>query len=315
MSDKNHLLILAAAPPRLEGGPPEPGLPALAPVLARLLARMEEEAVVELPPESPSMPWEVALARLCGLPAEPGLIPWAAFDTGVRAAPCAWVRPCFWQVGVDHVLPADPDGLDLDEASSRAFLAAMSPYFSEDGIELTWHSPSAWLATGETFRNLSTTSLDRVVGRRITPAVFGGATPEGTRLRRLQNEMQMLLYTHPANDARQAAGLVPLNSFWVTGAGVLDTPAGLPAGLAIERRLRAPSLAKDPQAHARALRDVDTGTIAPLLARAEAGQTIRITLCGEERARTWRTAAPSLGRRLAGLFGRGTPSESLLETL
>jgi hypothetical protein len=310
MSDKNHLLILAAAAPRLEGGPPAPRLPAL----ARLLARMEEEHAVQLPPESPSMPWEVALARLCGLPAEPGLIPWAAFESGIRGTPCAWVRPCFWQVGVDHVLPADPDALELDETSSRAFLAAMAPYFSEDGIGLAWHSPSAWLATGETFRHLTAISLDRVIGRRITPAVFGGATPEGAKLRRLQNEMQMLLYTHPANDTRQAAGLVPLNSFWVTGAGVLDAPAALPPGVHVERRLRGPSRANDPEAHARAWHKIDADAIAPLLARAEAGETVRITLCGEERARTWRTARPSLGRRLAGLFGRAR-GEGLLETL
>jgi hypothetical protein len=29
--------------------------------------------------------------------------------------------------------------------------------------------------------------------------------------------MQMLLYTHAFNDRRQAAGHMPVNSFWVSG--------------------------------------------------------------------------------------------------
>jgi hypothetical protein len=47
--------------------------------------------------------------------------------------------------------------------------------------------------------------------------------PQAQALRRLQNEMQMLLYTHPINDARAAKGLPTINSFWISGTG--DLPA------------------------------------------------------------------------------------------
>lgn len=40
-------------------------------------------------------------------------------------------------------------------------------------------------------------------------------------LQRLHSEAQMLLYSHPFNDAREARGLPPVNGFWPHGAGAL----------------------------------------------------------------------------------------------
>ena len=40
-------------------------------------------------------------------------------------------------------------------------------------------------------------------------------------LTRLQNEMQMLLYTHPFNDVRDSQRKLPVNSFWISGTGDL----------------------------------------------------------------------------------------------
>ncbi|MET0310420.1 MAG: phosphoglycerate mutase [Burkholderiaceae bacterium] len=315
MSDNNHLLILGAAPPGLADSGEHLLLRNTAPHLAQLLEGMAPGEVVELPADSPSMPWEVALARLRGLPAEPGHIPWAAFDTETTGIPCAWVRPCFWRVGVDHVMPMDPEALDLDEGTSRAFLSAMSPYFAEDGIALAYRSPTRWLATGELFRGLASVSLERVVGRRITPSDFGGPGPGGALLRRLQNEMQMLLYTHAANDTRQDNGRLPVNSFWVAGAGELASLPGAGPGVVVDASLRASALAGDAPAHALAWRALDGGAVAALAGRQAAGEPVHITLCGERFARTFHTSPPSLAQRLRGLFRGGMRHENVLETL
>ena len=106
-----------------------------------------------------------------------------------------------------------------DEAASRAMFDAMRPYFEEDGIALTWEAPDRWLAQGEVFLDLPCASLDRVVGRLVDDWL-PRRSATGT-LQRLQQEMQMLLYTHPANAEREQAGLKPVNSFWVSGAGAL----------------------------------------------------------------------------------------------
>lgn len=45
--------------------------------------------------------------------------------------------------------------------------------------------------------------------------------PQTQPFQRLHSEAQMLLYSHPFNDAREARGLPPVNGFWLHGAGAL----------------------------------------------------------------------------------------------
>jgi hypothetical protein len=45
---------------------------------------------------------------------------------------------------------------------------------------------------------------------------------ESAKLRRLQNEMQMMLYTHTVNDARSCVNAAVINSVYFHGNGELD---------------------------------------------------------------------------------------------
>lgn len=309
-----HLLIPGAGLPRdASEGRQQTAAPAhaLPPNLRELLARMALVDEIHGADDSPAMPCELALARLHGLPGEAGFIPWAAFETGTIGTPCAWIKPCHWQVGIDHVLLSDPAALALEEADARALLAAAAPYFLEDGITLDYRAPGAWLATGEAFRALPTLSLDRVIGRRITKDLFETSARHSPVLRRLQNEMQMLFYTHPVNDARQERGLLPVNSFWIAGAGTLEQPVRPAGGIAVEQRLQASALRRDAQVHAEAWRLVDADACAGLLTQLKQGQDVRLTLCGEHRARTYAPKAPSLLQRMANLFGGASHAHAL----
>jgi hypothetical protein len=81
----------------------------------------------------------------------------------------------------------------------------MKRYFEEDGITLHPLTNGTWLAFGEVFKDLPTASLERVAGTTIDP--WMPQQEHAKHLRRLQNEMQMLLYTHAVNDSRSARGL------------------------------------------------------------------------------------------------------------
>ena len=95
----------------------------------------------------------------------------------------------------------------------------MQPYFAEDGITLHPLSDTTWLAQGSVLVDLPTASLARTRSARVDG--WMPRQPQAQALRRLQNEMQMLLYTHPVNDARKARFLPPVNSFWISGTGTL----------------------------------------------------------------------------------------------
>ena len=312
MSDSAHLLIPFASSPAPEC---QEALRALAlPRLERLLARLAPGAVDSGAATSLSPPHERVLARACGLAPADGRIPWAAWQAqqgGLGPGADAWaqITPCHWRVGSDHVAMDDPAALQLHEDESRALLAAVRPFFEEDGIAIDYSAPTLWLARGETFRDFPAASLERVIGRTVDawlPRV-AGAGP----VRRLQQEVQMLLYTHAVNDDRQGRGLLPVNSFWVSGTGALPRGATpLPPGLRVAHALREPALAGDWPAWAAAWREVDARDGEALLQSLAAGQAVTLTLAGERHAHSW-AGAGSWSRRLGSLFGGGRAAAAL----
>ena len=308
MPQKLHLIIPGAVLPQGAAEALSPAAPVL-PKLRALLAAMDPATRIECEEDSPSTPFEMALAAANALPGSPGHIPWAAFETGTIGVPCAFLKLCHLQVGADHILLLPTEDLGVDVDTSGVLMAAMAPYFLEDGITLQPHGavPGTWLATGEPFRNLRSVSTDQLAGRRVTRAMLESAGGSAAVLRRLQNEMQMLLYTHPANEARQQQRLLPINSFWVTGAGVLDTATPAAPHVQVERRLHAAVQRSDAAAHAKAWQEVDADACARLLAVLRAGGDARLTLCSENAAQSFAPARASVWRRLKSVLGLKPP--------
>jgi hypothetical protein len=277
------------------------------PHLEKLLRRLAPGQPDSGPVTSLTPPHERVLAQLVGLAANDGCVPWAAHqaslagrDTGTAA--WAWITPVHWDVGADHITMADPGALDLQEVHSRELLAAMQPFFEEDGITLEYAAPHRWLAQGQIFAGLASASLDRVAGREISPWMSTAAP-----LRRLQNEMQMLLYTNPINDARTARGLASVNSFWVSGTGGLPQarPSGAP-DVTVADTLRVAAVRNDWTQWARNWVVLDQNECRFLLESANSGKPAQLTLCGERNA--LRFASPQDGalNRLRRRFTRTT---------
>ncbi len=292
------------------------------PRLQRLLQRLSLTATDAGDDYTLSPPHERALARACGLPVEDGKIPWAAWQaasTPANPGHQAWalITPCHWQVGADHVTLGDPNALQLQEQESLALLDAMRPFFEEDGMALSYAAATRWLARGELFRNLATASLDRVLGRPID--AWMPEAPQARPLRRLQNEMQMLLYTHPVNDARAQRGLPPVNSFWVSGTGALPSPPPSPSGRGgnspvVPDTLREAALRGNWPAWAQSWQQLDATEIERLLAALDEQGAATLTLCGERSACTYEARPQSLWRRISNPLGR-KPLSFFLEQL
>ena len=261
-------------------------------------------------------PHERAWAHAVGWPLVDGGLPWAAraaTEQGFAAtqtheaspvSPSGWafISLCNWHVSNGQVTLGDPVHLALDNDTDAVLFKAMQPFFAEDGIDLLPYKPGQWLARSPLFAELRTASLDRVIGRNIDPWLVGShvvadaLSPAATLLRRLQNEMQMLLYTHPVNDGR---GLT-INSFWVHGTGALPGDASKPAqqAPAVIQTLRESALQQDLIAWLEAWQHVDAYVIAPMLARVAAGEPQRLVLCGEHEFHVYDSAKPSLWQRL-----------------
>jgi hypothetical protein len=284
------------------------------PHLEKLLARLTPEPLDVGDEFTLSTPHERALARALGMSAPDGLLPWAALEASkTQAAGGAWafVSPCHWQTGANHIAMSGPTLPDFSEAESRALLAAMQPYFAEDGLALHFVSPSRWLACGDLFKDLPTASLDRVVGRNVEN--WMPRSPQAAPLRRLQNEMQMLLYTHPVNDARLARGVLPVNSFWLSGTGELGPALPTNPAPTVANTLRNAALTEDWAAWAQAWQTLDATECAALLARLRQGASAQLTLCGERSAQSFTLYPPSLLKRFMNLLSTKSTSTALYQ--
>ena len=310
MSDTPHLFVPCAALPTAGG---QEALARLQlPHLERLLARLSLLHHDSGDEDAPDLPHERALARALGLPATAGgALPWAAWHARQSAAAAgaapggaawAFVTPCHWQVRTDHVTLDDPAALQLDEAASRALLVVLAPWFAGDGITLHYDQPTRWLAEGAPLANLATASLERVLHRDLR--MWLPDPQRAAHLHRLQSEMQMLLYTHPLNDAREARGLPTVNAFWLHGAGALPAAAAPVPGtkITVHSELRTPALQEDWPAWVQAWQALDVGPIAALAAQAARGEAVQLTLSGERSAFTWHSAPRSLRQKIAGVF-------------
>jgi hypothetical protein len=285
-----------------------------------------------------SPPHERAWALAAGWPAQDGCLPWAAraaaelgldathvktsasheaqASLGFTAPPTGWafVTLCNWHVSNGQVTLGDPAYLQIDDATDATLFNAMQSFFAEDGIALHPYKPGQWLAQSPLLADLPTASLDRVIGRNIDPWLVGShvaadaLSPAAKLLRRLQNEMQMLLYTHPVNEGRS----LTINSFWVHGTGALPNEAtggsmdaanqSAQQEPAVIHTLRQSALQQDLIGWLEGWQHVDAHVITPMLARVAAGEPQRLVLCGEQEFHVYDSAAPSLWQRLRTRF-------------
>jgi hypothetical protein len=279
------------------------------PHLQGLLQKLSPQLLLQLPEHSPTSAHEQLLASARGL--DPQAPAWAALRAhelqlpGASNAAWGYLTPAHWEIGQARVSLRDPQALDLCEDESRALLAAMQPFFNEDGLTLHYEQPLRWLVSGEPLRGVVGAAPERVIGRDVAAWL-----PMSALLRRLQNEMQMLLYTHAVSEARAERGALAVNSFWLSGCGALAAPPAATQELTVLDALTQPAVRGDWAAWARAWQALDA-QLAALQTALEAGQSVTLTLCSELVARRYTPAPRSAWQRLLQRF-RPQPLSDIL---
>ncbi len=197
------------------------------PALAALLSRTNHQCLLSFDNATRLLPHEAWLAHQLGLAGAPDSAPFAAAAMrGYGQAPAEghWllVHPVHVQIARNHLLMGDQRQLPLDEADGRALFEAAKPYFDEIGKPLSYGDAATWFVRADDWSELRAASPDAATGQNLNAWMPEGGAARATR--KLQNEVQMLWHEHPVNQARQARGLAPVNSFWLWGGA--DSAAG-----------------------------------------------------------------------------------------
>lgn len=116
-----------------------------------------------------------------------------------------------------------PAPLPLENNEIDALTAAFNQHFGSDMIankvQFFWHE-SAWFLRLESNPNIQTSAPQASINKDINAYL---PTGEGAmQWAKFQNEVQMLLFEHPVNQAREAKRLPVINSIWCYGGGQME---------------------------------------------------------------------------------------------
>ena len=226
------------------------------PHLARVIAQAREPDIVAWPAHQALASWQAWVFSVRGdVPIESVNVAelWAmACGQPPKADGGRWLaEPAHFRIAKDHLRLADIAGLDITLAEARALLVAIEPVLAEAGWDVDAIEPATlthWFLSRRDGAAISAAAVDRAIGDNVAawqPRTAGTATSEGDgdagsmspalAWRRCVNEVQMIWFGHPVNDAREEAGRDAVNTLWLSGNGAPRTP--LPRYAAVDSSL------------------------------------------------------------------------------
>lgn len=143
-------------------------------------------------------------------------LPVAMLRGGSANSLCA--DPCYLHPDRDKLRLFYRD-IELSIEEAEALCARVQGLFEEFGARLIIETAEHWLIELEHPIDVEFNALEGLHGQTVTGFLPSGA--DAQQWIRLWNEVQMSLFDCPENQAREAAGKVPINSLWFWGQGTL----------------------------------------------------------------------------------------------
>ena len=192
-------------------------LPALHKMLARSASVDSDPSTSSGQTDSSGGRLENYLCELFGVPCEPyaPIAPISALFDGLGEG--CWLRadPVHLRLQRDQLVLLPNVAVSADEAA--LLCKALNEHFAGQCLEFFAPHPQRWYVRLEHLPDIETVPLSQAVGRNVHDLFPKGA--EALRWHQLFNEVQMLLFSHPVNEARETRGELPINSLWFWGGG------------------------------------------------------------------------------------------------
>lgn len=139
-------------------------------------------------------------------------------QSGNQAGSAFWLyaTPVHLMLQRDSFSLAPPVPLSLDRDEIDALTTALNKHFEADDLVFFWHD-TQWFLRLENNPNIETTAPQAALNKDISAYL-----PKGhgaIKWASFMNEIQMLLFVHPVNVAREDKGQPAINSIWCYGLG------------------------------------------------------------------------------------------------
>ncbi len=154
----------------------------------------------------------------------------AAFGVAGQAIAAVTLRADGMEPGTAYWLRADPvylrlqrdqlilhPGVRLDKEEAAQLCASLNAHFAEEGLRFFAPHPQRWYVQLDAAPGMATHHLAQVAGRNVHAYLPQGK--DALRWHGVFNEIQMLLFQHAVNQAREMRGELPANSVWLWGGG------------------------------------------------------------------------------------------------
>ncbi|HSO99939.1 MAG TPA: hypothetical protein VLN90_00605 [Thioalkalivibrio sp.] len=193
------------------------------PHLEWLLARARPQIGEDLGPEA-------TLSALFGLsgPVPAGALRRLSLTGEQDRGPWMCMDPVHLEPGITDLVLSGPAGLHLGPDEARGLVSRLNAHLSQDGLNIEATAPGHWHVRLPGDSPMPQThTLGQVLGRPINALLPAG--PGAAVWHQRFNELQMVLYDAPENQARETRGLPTVNSIWPWGAGLLPQGVRTPA--------------------------------------------------------------------------------------
>ena len=135
----------------------------------------------------------------------------------------ARIEPVHIHAARDHLVLTSTQILDIQASEADALFDSVKDIFAQMSTVTHRSMPHKWFIESTALESLSTVSTTQAEGRNIDHWMPSDTSVEGVarQWRKWQNEIQMIWFNHPVNEARQAEGMLSINSVWISGNGKL----------------------------------------------------------------------------------------------
>jgi hypothetical protein len=139
-----------------------------------------------------------------------------------------WMRadPVHLRIEQNHIMLADSQAFKISIEEAEQMVQDLNHNLGNHNLSFFPSHPDRWYIRTPKTPEIFTHTLSHVTCKNINNFLPSGA--ESIVWHRIFNEIQMLLYEHPVNQARESRGELAINSVWFWGGGNMPQSAQSP---------------------------------------------------------------------------------------